>query len=250
MPENGFTAVYTRFSWPNITKLYVVALQGYLLKGKICSCAEVPHTVRLTAAAYSFGVNPMKKALIALACTALATPLVFAQAKNFEGLSLSASLANTKTTFDDSTNAVSYDGTSTGVDFNAQYNWALGQEFVLGVGLTMGTGNNKAGTTAAGNDITTKNRYALEFTPGFAVSKDLLVYGKIASIGGTADVSGVGSESGTGVGYGLGVRGMLDKNMFWQVGYDLNQYAEKSSGTLGTYKAKSSVFSLGVGYKF
>lgn len=193
----------------------------------------------------------MKKTILALACTALATPLVFAQAKNFEGLSLSASLANTKTTFDDSTNAVSYDGTTTGIDFNAKYNWALGQEFVLGVGLTLGSGNNKAGTTATGADITTKNRYALEFTPGFTVSKDVLVYGKVAAIGGTVDVSGIGSENGTGVGYGLGVRGMFDKNMFWQVGYDLNQYAEKTSTTFNsTYKAKSSVFSLGVGYKF
>ncbi|MDT8993071.1 outer membrane beta-barrel protein [Curvibacter sp. APW13] len=183
----------------------------------------------------------MKKIALALACTALATPLVFAQAKNFEGLSLSASLANAKSTID-TTGAASIDGTSTGLDLNAQYNWALGQEFVLGVGVNMGTGSNKAGTSGT-TDVVTKNRYALEFTPGFAVSKDVLIYGKIASLSATVD-SGTNTDV-SGIGYGLGVRGMVDKNTFWQVGYDSNKYDEKNSSTL-----KSTVFSLGIGYKF
>ncbi len=184
----------------------------------------------------------MKKTILALASTALATPLVFAQAQNFEGLSMGAHLANAKTTIEDATGSI--DGTSTGVDLNAQYNWALGQDFVLGVGVTMGTGNQKAGTTAGGVEFTTKNRYALEFTPGVAVSKDVLVYGKIAALNATVE-SPASSDAITGVGYGLGVRGMVDKNMFWQVGYDLNQYQEKNAA-----KTKSNVFSLGVGYKF
>ena len=183
----------------------------------------------------------MKKTILAIACTALATPLVFAQAKNFEGLSMGVSIANTKTTVENPTSST--DGTTTGLDLNAQYTWALGQEFALGVGLTMGTGNNKAGTVG-GSDINTKNRYALEVTPGFAVSKDVLLYGKIAYLNATAESAGT-SESLTGTGYGLGVRGMVDKNMFWQVGYDLNQYQEKNNA-----KAKSTVLSLGVGYKF
>lgn len=183
----------------------------------------------------------MKKTLLALACTALATPLVFAQAKNFEGLSIGASIANAKTTVEAPTSST--DGTTTGLDLNAHYNWALGQEFVLGVGLAMGTGNNKAGTSG-GSDINLKNRYALEFTPGFAVSKDVLLYGKVAYLNATAESTG-SSDSLTGVGYGLGVRGMVDKNMFWQVGYDLNQYQEKN-----TAKAKSNIFSLGIGAKF
>lgn len=183
----------------------------------------------------------MKKTILALACTALATPLVFAQAKNFEGFSIGANIANTKTTID-TTGAASIDGTSTGLDLTAQYNWALGPQFVLGVGLNLGTGNNKAGTSGT-TDVVTKNRYALEFTPGFTISKDVLVYGKISSLSATADSTT--SDSITGLGYGLGVRGMIDKNMFWQVGYDSNKYQEKNSSTV-----KSSVFSLGAGYKF
>jgi opacity protein-like surface antigen len=190
----------------------------------------------------------MKKTVLALACTALATPLVFAQAKNFEGFSLGANLSSAKTTFD-STALGATDGTTNSVDLNAQYNFALGQDFVLGVGVSAGTGSNKAGNYANGTELNTKNRYALEFTPGFALSKDVLVYGKIASLGATAEAGG-NSESISGVGYGLGLRGMVDKNMYWQVGYDLNQYGEKDDGAGGTYKVKSNVFSLGLGYKF
>ncbi len=181
------------------------------------------------------------KNTVVVACLALAAPLAFAQAKNFEGFSLGATLANTKTTPESST--ASADGTTTSVALNAQYTFALGQQFVLGVGLDVGTGNNSAGTNS-GRDLVTKNRYALEFTPGFAVSDTAMVYGKIASLSATGDATGY-SENFTGLGYGLGIRGLVDKNMYWQVGYDSNQYFEKSG-----VKAKSTTLSAGVGYKF
>mgnify|MGYP003529696840 FL=1 len=37
--------------------------------------------------------------------------------------------------------------------------------------------------------------------------------------------------------------------MFYQLGYDINKYNDVDFGT-GNVKASSSVFSLGVGYKF
>jgi hypothetical protein len=189
----------------------------------------------------------MKKALLLAASVAFIAPQAFAQAKNFEGFSVGANLASTKTTIEDATSSI--DGTTASLDLNAQYNFALAPQFVLGVGLTLGTGNNKAGTSVTAVDVITKNRYALEFTPGYAVSNTLLVYGKVASLSATVE-AGTASESVSGVGYGLGVRGLVDKNMYWQVGYDANTYSEKTSATLGTFKGKSTVLSLGVGYKF
>lgn len=187
----------------------------------------------------------MKKILI-VACAALAAPLAFAQAKSFEGPSVAATLVSTKTTIEGT--GTSIDGSTTGLDLTAQYNFALAPQFVLGVGLNIGTGNNKAGTSG-GADFITKNRYALEFTPGYAVSDTLLVYGKIASLSATVETTGA-SEGISGVGYGFGVRGALNKNLFWLAGYDANQYAEKTSTAMGTFKAKSATLSLGVGYKF
>lgn len=188
----------------------------------------------------------MKKILI-VACAALAAPLAFAQAKSFEGPSVAATLVSTKTTIEGS--GTSIDGSTAGLDLTAQYNFALAPQFVLGVGLNIGTGNNKAGTDATPADYITKNRYALEFTPGYAVSDTLLVYGKIASLSATVETTGA-SEGISGVGYGFGVRGALNKNLFWLAGYDANQYTEKTSTAMGTYKAKSTTLSLGVGYKF
>lgn len=189
----------------------------------------------------------MKRFALALVCTALATPAVFAQAKYFEGFSLSAGLSSTKTTFSDSSGDI--DGTTTGLDLNAHYHWTLGQEFVLGLGFSIGTGNNKAGTTSLGSEVSTKSRYAIDFTPGFAASKDVLVFGKISLLNATAEASTF-SEGISGIGYGVGLRVKHDPALFWSIGYDLNQYAEKNSAVAGTYKAKSSVLSLGVGYQF
>lgn len=183
----------------------------------------------------------MKKTILTLACTALATPLVFAQAKNFEGFSLGASVSSTKTVID--TAAASTDGSTTGVNLNAQYNWALGQQYVLGVGIDVGLLKNNAGNIF-GKDTSTKNRYALELTPGIALSPDLLVFGKLASLSATID-DGTNTSDITGIGYGIGIRGLADKNTYWQVGYDSNRYFEKSNAT-----GKSTALTLGFGYKF
>ena len=43
---------------------------------------------------------------------------------------------------------------------------------------------------------------------------------------------------------------MLDSNMFWQMGYDLNLYNDVAFSTETTAGVQEHVFSLGVGYKF
>ncbi|MGQ0709180.1 MAG: outer membrane protein [Rhodoferax sp.] len=187
------------------------------------------------------------KNTVVVACLALAAPLAFAQAKNFEGFTLGANIASTKTTIE--TNAGNADGNTTGVDIQLQYNFALSPQFVMGIGMSMGTAENKAGTLS-NVEYGLKERSAIEFTPGFVVSDSLLVFGKIASLNATGVQSTGGTATQTGIGYGLGVRGMVDKHMYWQVGYDVNTYGEKSFTNGTPYKFKSSAFSAGVGYKF
>lgn len=189
----------------------------------------------------------MKKHFV-VACLALAAPLAFAQAKNFEGFTLGANIASTKTTFD-ATTLGSSDGNTAGLELQLQYNFALSPQFVLGVGMSFGATENKAGTVS-GVDYSLKNRSALEFTPGFVVSDSLMVFGKIASLNASGVDSLGGSATQTGIGYGLGVRGLVDKNIYWQVGYDLNTYGEKTTAGGVPYKFKSNAFSAGVGYKF
>ncbi len=107
----------------------------------------------------------------------------------------------------------------------------------------MGLGNRKLGTFGT-TDLNAKNAYALDFTGGWAMN-NMLFYGKVSSLNVTLTCDNCTEETFTGVGYGLGLRSMIDKNMYWQTGYDWNTYNEKN----GT-KPSAGVFGLGLGYKF
>lgn len=192
----------------------------------------------------------MKKALLLAALVAAAAPQAFAQAKNFEGFSLGGSITSTRSTTD-LTPGGSDSGTTAGLDLQLQYSMALGQNFVLGLGATMGTVKNKAGTIGA-SEFTTKDRYSLDIVPGFAMSDSTLLYGKVGVLSATGVATTAGTDttaSVSGLGYGVGVRGMIDKHMFFQLAYDMNRYNEKDV-TGGKYKPTENVFSIGMGYKF
>jgi len=190
----------------------------------------------------------MKKALLLAATVAFIAPQAFAQAKSFEGFSVGANLAVANTKTEITSQAVSESGNTTGLDLQAQYSFSLAPQFVLGLGLTLGTGSNKAGTYTFG-DVVTKNRLSFDIVPGYAISNTLMVFGKVSSLSADVVATPTGGaenkQSATGIGYGFGVRGMIDKNMFYQVGYDINKYND-----IGGDKLSSTVLSLGVGYKF
>ncbi len=197
----------------------------------------------------------MKTRTLIAAILAVVAPVAFAQAKLFEGFSLGANLDASQTT----TNVMglgSDSANSTGFGIQAQYSIAYGNQFVLGLGGSLSTGSRKAGTLGP-SDFSVKNATSLDISPGYALSESLLVYGKISALSLTAVGSTTatgnefGSESLTGIGYGIGVRSMIDKNIYIQAGYDSNRFNEKSStGGFGTFSGSSNVFSLGAGYKF
>ena len=200
----------------------------------------------------------MKKLLIATTVAAtLFAPQAFAQAKNFQGFNLGVNLTSTKTTT--TATAISAgganqddNGVSTGADLVADYTFAFGPSFTFGVGLSLGTGPNKAGTIVGG-DITTKERTSIDFMPGFAVSDSMLIFGKVSALSANAESSltGIngGSKSISGIGYGIGLRALLSKNLYLQGGYDVNTY-NKVTFNLTSLEGKSGELYLGVGYKF
>jgi outer membrane immunogenic protein len=193
----------------------------------------------------------MKKIAIATACLALAAPQVFAQARSFEGFSLSANLESTKSTVD--TLSVSDSGNSTGLGLQAQYTFAITDQFVLGVGATLGTvKRNTASASGLGADAYTKDNTSFDLTPGIAVTDSMVIFGKISALGGALQVDSAPSVSYslTGLGYGVGIKSKIDKNLFWQLVYDSNKYNDVTTSGGTTLTNKSSIFSLGVGYKF
>ena len=190
-------------------------------------------------------------ALIAT-CLALAAPQAFAQAKNFEGFSLGGNLDFTKSTTN-VLNGGSDSGNGSGAGLQAQYSIALNNQFVLGLGASYSLGNRKAGSLGTpATDFTTRNALSFDISPSYAISDSLLVYGKVSSVGLTVVSTGgttETSDSFNGIGYGLGLRSMIDKNIYIQAGYDVNRYNEKTTGGT-TLSGNTNIFSLGAGFKF
>lgn len=194
------------------------------------------------------------KQLFALAAVvaALSSTQAIAQAKNFEGFSLGANIDADRSTVEATgTGAISDSGNSTGLGLQAQYSWALGSNFLLGLGVTANTGNRKAGAYSNGNEAYVKDRYSIDLIPSIAVNDKVLVFAKISSVGanGTSS-SGTGTASIQGLGYGLGFRALIDKNLFWQAAYDYVKFTDVtfSNGTVSSFKG--NILSLGIGYKF
>lgn len=201
----------------------------------------------------------MKKALIATAiAAALVAPQAFAQANNFAGFSAAANVNMTTATTEVSVPgaSVKFDDNSQNVSLQAAYGLALGNNFVLGFGGTYALGDMKAGTIVAGAnrvEMKGKDMYSLYIEPGFVLGNSTLAYAKVAYLGMKGEASATGaatfSDNFDGVGYGIGIRTMLDKNLFAQVEFMQSDYSAKTySG--GTYKPSATTGTIGIGYKF
>jgi opacity protein-like surface antigen len=199
-----------------------------------------------------------KLPLLALTATLITAPAVFAQAKNFAGFSITLNAENTRTT-EEWIGLSKESGISDRLGLQFQYAVAVSDKVVLGAGATFNGGENVVGTfvTPGGTYVdTTSSRASLDFLPGVAVSKNVLVYGKFSYLTlvgeerGPANFYSRGTARGTG--YGLGMRALFTDNAYLQVAYDVNKYPtfwENTSGALTT-NMDSTVFSVGVGYRF
>lgn len=193
--------------------------------------------------------SQLKKYIIAAAVAAATfAPQAFAQAKNFEGFSLAVGVNSVSTKLDWSgalTGSASGSGANLGLQ--AQYAMALGESFVLGLGVNAGVGDTSAGTPSGNSEVKLTNTSSVYVAPGFALNNSVQIYGKIAAINGS--LGGGGSGSSGGMGYGLGAQVLSGKNVYYQAEYMNNKYNDStSSGT--TFKVSSDVFSFSVGYKF
>ena len=142
-------------------------------------------------------------------------------------------------------------GATTSAGINARYDWALTPTFAVGLGASYSTGNHAFGSYANGTAASINNRYSVDIVPTVALSNDIQLFGKVSSIYGSAASSdGVNNHDVQGVGYGVGVRKMLDKNLFVQAGYDLNKFRDVTYNNGTTASLQENVYSVGIGYKF
>jgi outer membrane immunogenic protein len=193
----------------------------------------------------------MKKVLaIAVALGALGASQVFAQAKSFEGFNVGANAEINHATMSASDGSSGSDH-SAGLGLQANYNWALGDQFVLGLGAGLSTGHHDAGTYAGGSNASVKDRYSIDLMPGYAINNSLLVYGKLSAVSATAlSTDGANTATVHGTGYGVGLRGLISSQTYWQAGLDTYRFNDVTFNTGITASLKNDVFSVGVGYKF
>lgn len=183
----------------------------------------------------------MKKLLIASAIAAASfAPQAFAQAKNFEGFSVTAAV-NGNNNSAELANKV--DASRSNIVAMAQYDFAIGNTFVVGLGASLSLNDFDIASNAK-----LQSANSIFIAPGIAINEQALIYGKIASITAKADLSGTSADI-SGIGYGIGARYFANKNVFFQGEYVFNKYDDKKLSS-GTFKNQTGVLSLGVGYKF
>jgi len=193
--------------------------------------------------------KPIIAAAMAIACVA---PQAFAQSANFQGMSVGVGLnaADTRT----EVQAAGLTTKRNDVDYNLalqlNYNWALGNAVVLGLGGATNLGDQKAGKFG-NNQFTIRNSFSLHIAPGLAINNKWLAYGKLAYLqANVRDGSGNTVTFDDGMGYGLGVQTLFDKHWFGQVEYMDNDYGSKNTPTAPRAKLRSEMLTLSVGYKY
>jgi outer membrane immunogenic protein len=195
----------------------------------------------------------MRKLLMAAAVSAACVPpLAHAQAINFEGLgiSLGVTSANTTTEYVHSGNSINATSNDNNAVLQLQYNMAVNEVFVVGLGGTVNAGDLKAGTLG-NTQYKVKDAYSLYVAPGYAFSSDWQGYGKLAYLNANLkDSNGQSYSFDNGWGYGIGLQAMFGKNWFGQLEYMVNQYADRSPAPGDTLKLKANVYALSAGYKF
>jgi len=200
----------------------------------------------------------MKKAVVSAALAfGLAVPPVGAQLRPLSGWSAGLNLnrATTATQFGGAGVTSTMGDTDINGSLQAGYGFALGSRYQLGLGLTLGVGDLKAGTLSlGGSDLSFRMRdmYSLYAEPGYSVGESTLLYGKLSYLGGRGEESYGGEVFGktyAGLGLGAGMRTMLGERLYLQLELLYGDYEWKTART-GAFRPSSTTGSIGLGWRF
>ncbi len=190
-------------------------------------------------------------ALIALSI--FTTGYVHADAQNFQGLRVGGNLnmtgASTKVTNSSSTDG-SFGANNVGGGLSLAYTQRISKKTVIGIGGTFSNSKFKAGTDSANTIIKGKNIWTAYVEPGVVVGEDTLIYAKAGYAGMKGTIDEFATEhSLSGYMYGLGIRTMVDANVYMEV--EALQYVFNSK-TINSaiYDIKATQANVGLGYKF
>ena len=180
-----------------------------------------------------------------------------AQLNPFSGwsLGLNVNRATTATQFGGGGVTSSMGDSDINSSLQAAYGLALGSRYQLGLGMTVGMGDMRAGTMNLGGSelsFRLRNMYSLYAEPGYTVGDSTLLYGKLSYLGGRGEESYGGEIFGktyAGLGLGAGVRTMLGDRLYLQVELLYGDYEWKTART-GAFRPTSTTGSIGLGWRF
>ncbi len=181
----------------------------------------------------------------------------WAQLNPFSGwsLGLNVNRATTATQFGGAGISSGMGDTDVNSSLQAAYGLPLGPRYQLGLGMTLGLSDMKAGTLSlGGSDLSFRLRqmYSLYAEPGYTVGEHTLLYGKLSYLGGRGEESYGGEIFGktyAGLGLGAGVRTMLGERLYLQVELLYGDYEWKTART-GAFRPTSTTGSIGLGWRF
>jgi len=196
----------------------------------------------------------MSKKLLVASLLSVAATGAFAQAKSFEGFSVGINGS-----FVGNTTELTASGTPLNVgDSNlipageVGYTHAITDKFTLGISGTYAFTDSNAGKIGSDLQLKGKNQYSINLKPGYALSKEALVYALVGYNSFDGSITNVsGSTTFTGIGYGVGAQVMFTNNVYGKV--EIQQVQYDSKGTFGgalNVKPISNIGTIGIGYKF
>lgn len=171
-------------------------------------------------------------------------------AKNFDGLSATINVAQTTTSTEILNGTPSTDrGSKPVADVQFHYSHALTDRLLIGGGLTFGM-RLEAGRIG-GQQIRIEDRYSIDIVPGYAISKDWMLYGRLSSLSANSVNQSVDRTTKLGGwGYGLGARTKLEKDTFLQFGYNLYNYDTATDSVSSRFQHSAREYFIGMGMTF
>jgi hypothetical protein len=202
----------------------------------------------------------MKKAIACVAgLVMVASAPAWGQAKNFEGLSMNLNANALSSTTDLTLVGQKFSGSAddTTASMQIQYNRAISDKFLLGVGLESGLSDAKSGQLNIEGTVlnmTNKKMFGIFGFLGFAVGENVLIYAKPSLEFGTSttvfpDEGVLRGRDLSGLGLGVGLQLNFNKNLYGQFGFDQVNY-DAYTNYAGSLKSSFSRTSLGIGYRF
>jgi hypothetical protein len=181
-----------------------------------------------------------------------------AQTSNFEGFSGAVKLNNVTTLLkiQDAEDSLSTGEQSLGGSVQAAFGFAVSPRAVISVGAEFGLGKNTAlDSRSVGDNLKfeTKDQLSVYLEPGWLISDTTLAYGKLSHEEAKFVQTAEGSKttiSRKGTGFGFGIRTMMGKASFLQVEVKQIGYGTYDAGKDESIKPKSTVGSIGVGFRF